>query len=470
MVLDALPPTAEALSQSVAAFERGCRLKNDTCCLHVAQAKACGRGIPIDLTAARDETAKLCARGLDDACDQWLVLGPTDGGVPDLGAGLERAVIRNASANVDAARQLFAQLDGGDRQQFFLAALDVAEDRLDDAEARAAALPANAPPEVLVLKQALVARRAGQPWPEALWVGWREAGRPDLRNAQWLPAQRMVVDRHQCLISAPPHIETVDEFLVAVATERASSHPLDAMPPEYGKAALRFVDHEEPVVRLVALLMLARISKHEVDGPLLELELAARKKLSATEPQSLFFALLQLPSNLEHRSATEADVSRLEAALALSFRSPRRLVFDRVTKALEGTKQSEEAAFQLTVAVASELIDTTNLPGWLERGSIDAERRAALLNGLATHLLAEDWLLDRFIAHRLQREADSAMGLPLSGSKVEALQAETSALYWGPSGLRALGNWPMQTLTLSQCIEHEVAEVERLRRLAGVKP
>lgn len=481
-VFDRAAPYESELAASAKAFSRACQLGEANGCLREAQALACGRGLPREPERALGVVRRLCARGVTGACEQQVLLEP-DGGLAAAGPALEQVIVHRVlvaaqSGDPAGARLGLQWLDGGPTQTLLLAALEAHEDRLDEATARLATLPRAEPaPEVAVLRGAIAARRAGQPWPEALWVGWGEAGRPDLHHPKWLPpSEDPLPDAYRCdpRREEPGAVASEDAFVKVFAQTGWNRYPLDRrLAPELVHAALRFSTSDDPAVRLIALTVVSYSSGQRAGDAALQLEVAARRALALTRSDSLFFQLLQTPSGMKAGAAHEEDLLELERWATLPLLPPHQLVFERFRRVLGRTPQAEAEAFQATVGVMCSLIDFTNLPGWLARGDLEPKRRAALLHRLGVTVASGGWLVDLYVGASLQRAGSRLSVDPAFHASLKALEARTAALRTGPHGLQAVGNWPFDTLSdgsAAPLIEHEVELIERLQALAAEKP
>lgn len=477
IVLDRASPTASERLASARSYERGCELGNDRGCLRSAQALACGRGGKTNLAKALGLVRALCEGGDDDACEQRLTLEPADGGLVVTNAALERAVLRAAfrTAQVDdqeGALRAVATLDGG-VGTLARASVAIKFDQLDAAEALLGQLnPDPGHPEVEVARQTLAVRREGRPWPEAAWLGWARAGRPDLRHAQWLPTVRDVGDRGACNPSRPlASLRTSDDFMRAVALSPTPSQ-LDApFDPLVTTAAFRFSSGSDLPTRLLALAVLARVAKDESKGVVREFEAAARAALLAEHHDTLFFGLLATPSDLRTAAASEAEVVALERALTLPTNLPRREVFDAFGRALGKDARAQQAAFFATVFVILDLFDLLEVPGWLERGGQPAERRARILRRLGEAIAGSGWLVHAYWGLHLQRASNRVVPDPALTEQIAKLQLRLEGVRTGSRGVQALGEWPwVPQGRADEIIEDELGELERLKALSEASP
>jgi hypothetical protein len=329
LALDGYPSASERLA-SARSYEQGCDLGNDFGCLRAAQSFACGRGGVVRHDEALELVTSLCAKGEDQACEQRLVLEDADAGLDVDTPALERAVLRATFAaaqrdNRAGATKGANALDGG-VGTLARAALAITFDRLDEADVLLRELSVDGGhPEVEVARHTLAVRREGRPFPDAAWLGWARAGRPDLRHADWLPSVRDQGDPGACNPAPPlPPLNTTNDFLRAVALSPARSR-LDApFDPAIVRAALRFsVDPDLPA-KLLALTVLARVSRDDSQLATREFEARARKAFVTEQHDTLFFSLLQTPSDLRTGSASEADLVALEQAVTLPTKQPRR--------------------------------------------------------------------------------------------------------------------------------------------------
>ena len=475
MALDGFP-TAREREASARSFERGCELGNDWGCLRRAQALGCGRGGDAEPEEALELVTPLCARGMDEACEQRLIFERRDAGVTVENPALERAVLRaafeaGAADDREAARRRAAALDGG-VGTLARAALAITFDELDDAEALLRQLPSDgAQPEIEVARQTLALRREGRPWPEAAWIGWARAGRPDLHQATWLPAVRESADRGQCQPSPPPGPITSRSDFIRAATSTPSRSRLDApFDPSVAKAALKFSTDPDLPTQLLALTVLARMAKDDADqGAAREFEASARQAFVARRHDSLFFSLLRTPSDLRTAAASEADVVALEQSLELPRTLPRREIYESFVAVLGTNLRAKELAFSATVLVMVDLFDVLGIPGWLERGGHPAGRRARILRRLGEALAGSGWLVDAYYGLRLQQISNRLAEDPALTDQIAKLEARLKEVRTGPRGVQALGEWPWPRQAADHVeilIDQELPELERLKALS----
>ncbi|MDP1823133.1 MAG: hypothetical protein Q8L48_07825 [Archangium sp.] len=471
-------PTSAERAASARSFERGCELGNDWACLRTAQAIACGRAGEPSPEDALELVRPLCADGIEAACEQQLVLEEADAGLDLSSEALGRAVLRAAFSAAQEGNRAAAQkgvdaLDGG-QGTLARAAVALRFGEFDQAEALLRLLSEDGgQPEVEVARQTLAARREGQPFPEAAWLGWARAGRPDLRQAAWLPRVRDVGDRGACRPTpSPGAIKTPRDFIRAVSQSTFRS-VLDApFDPPVVHAAMRLSGDADLATRLLALAVLARVAKDESEVATREFEAAARLAFAEAHPETLFFSLLRTPSDLRTGAATEAQVADLERALALPGTLPRRECFDAYARALSPRPGAKEEAFSMTVFVMIDLLDLGELPGWLERGGLPPARRARVLDQLGEAVAGSGWLVDAYLGLRLLRAANSLSETPALTKRIAELAQRLEALRTGPTGVQALGHWPWnaEAREVEAVVDREMTELARLKALSETLP
>lgn len=459
-------------------FEKGCELGNDWSCLRAAQAWACGRGVEENRKAAIQLFTKTCDHGIKAACDQLLALDP-DGELVVDDDTIEIAVMQAAFSfaqldDREHARR-FAEALQGDRELLARAAVAIAFEDLAMAETLLAELPLDggvANVEVQVARETLAAVKEGNAFPEAAWIGWGRAGRPDLRKPRLVPRwSDDDFDRGWCRPAEPTSMDTPDGFLkaVAVANERSIlDGPFDQ---DFVRAAMRYSSSPSLPVRLTALAVLKQVAASKSDDATAEFEAAARRAFAAEHDGTRFFALVKLPSDL-HGAATEAELEIVEHALTLPADLPRREVFDAFAQALGPGWRSGERAFSATVFALS-LVDEYLMPEWLERGGLDPQRRARVLRALGERMVEDEWLVNRYGGVRVLKAANALAPDEALGRTIESVTSQLQRLRTGPTGYHAMGLWPwhQQTSHPEVQIEFEVREAERLDALAaGKKP
>lgn len=457
------PWAATQLEGAATALQSACDLGSDEGCVHTAWMLACGHGREKDLDAARTLFVEQCAADSQPACAQLLAF-ERDAGVSLASApSMQRALLeksRELALEGDSreAVRLAAPLDGGFPRLLDISlALDL--DQLD----RAAELLAEAPAQIEfeVLRHVLAERRRGTPWPDAQFVAWGRAGRPDLRTSPLVGTNeapsRFRAAWLACRSAPPP--AAVDELLVLTRGESVISDAL-------AERALNVLRSRDEVLQLAALSVLG---KSEL--PTTPLERAVRDELAHAHPESFFFQLVRLVPRA-HETPTPEALQAL-SGLDLEFQLPGRQVFERLAAAHTEVGLPTAMAFSPMVGVLSGASNLTEVTAWLRSDVVPARVRARTARILAHRFAAAGWLLTLFLGASLAELSHELSPDPETAEFARETRARAERLL-RVGGLYAVGNWPLRDHGDAQAkafAESEVQTIERLLQLAeGARP
>ncbi|MBL8912604.1 MAG: sel1 repeat family protein [Archangium sp.] len=450
------------------AFERACELKDAWACFRQAQSLACGRGQKADPERALPALRTACVTdGLPEACAEWVQRESADGGMTISGKPHARALIgaafaRAQSDDFDAARTTLAAFDGG--LPFAQAAIELSAGNLEAADAWLARAPKEQV-EARVVREIAQERRKGTRWPDAAWLGWAHAGMPDLRQSEWIPGENFA--HYPCSEAITETIDTEAAFIRAVARSHRTRLDERYDAPVL-KAAMRYASSDRLSVALLALAVLGEQVQNESTESVIVFEKSARASFAAKHGGSLFLESVALPSDLRNSAASPDDFAKLFNLTRAPDERPLRALFDDYVQLLGPGRDSRGQAFSALITATS-TIDVIELPGWLERGGHDAERRAAVLRDLGARYVKRTWLVDHYLGAALLRASLKVEDHEPTRRLERETMDELKRLRTGPTGLSSLSTLPFKSLDLDAVIDDEMGELRRLHALA-VKP